>query len=539
MRRLVWGGLLLLSQQAFALPTQFAFRVGFTDKNGTADIHAPLSFLSQKSLDRRTKYNISIDSTDLPVSPDYLDSVKNITSGIIHVTSRWLNDCVVLVDDTSTIQTLRTKSFVTDVEWVGYFASGLHNKSAVENYEQKPTGSSTYYGATWDQTHLVNGDCLHDKNWKGENILIAVFDNGFTWVDSDPAFSALYTSGRISDTHNFVKDTSYVYSYGSHGTEILSILAGFLPNTYVGAAPNADYALYITEDATSEQPYELDNLIAGFERADSIGVDVMSMSLGYNNFDLPFAAITPSQMDGKTINVSHAANMAMSKGMLMVVTAGNEGSGGLLVPGDADSVLTVGNVDVNKNPAGTSGYGPNASGTIKPNVCALGNPGYVMTSSNTPFAASGTSISTPSIAGFAACLLQGNPGMNPYKIRNAIQKTGHTYTNPGVQSGYGVPDFCAANDLLDVPSLPSALKTTIAPNPFTERLSVTFYATENDRIKITVADLQGRRMLSFQKNIMAGENNLEISLPQSIASGLYLLNLQNAQHSETVKIIKR
>lgn len=544
---------LLFSIASNALPTQFAYRISFTNKLGSASINNPTNFLSQKALDRRTKYNITVDSTDLPVSPDYLDSVISVSSGIIHVTSKWLNDCVVLVEDSSTMQSLRTKPFVKSVEWVGYFPSGLHDKPAFhegDNIEtiashnqqisNKPTGNASYYGSSWNQTTLVNGDCLHDNGWMGEGMLIALFDNGFNWVNFGPAFDSLYTSGRIVDTFNFVKDTSFVYGYGSHGTEVLSILAGYIPNYFVGAAPLAQYALFVTEDATSEQPIELDNMIAGFERSDSLGADLMSMSLGYNTFDNPFPSITSSQLDGKTVNASIAANMAMSKGIMMVVTAGNEGSGGLLAPGDADSVLTIGNVDVNKIPATSSGYGPNASGTIKPNVCGLGNPGYAMTSTLTVTPVSGTSISTPSIAGFTACLMQANPMKNPYQIRNAIQETGHTYSNPGIQLGYGVPDYCAANLLLDVKDhAAKTITAQITPNPFTQDIFIQISLKKNQQIQLTLADISGRVLKTKAATLSAGSNNIMFDAPQGISSGVYLLKIQGEEDEMVFKLEKQ
>ncbi len=547
-------GLWMMVLTAQAQPAQFAFRIGFKDKTGTADIHQPLSFLSQKSLDRRAKYNIAIDSSDLPVSPAYLDSVKQTTSGIIHTTSRWLNSCVLLVEDSTTIQTLRTKPFVTGVEWVGYFPSGLHDKpsSPIEdkfNEEhmpapsivQKTTGSAAYYGATWNQTSMVNGDCLHDKGWKGENMLIAVLDNGFNYVDFGPAFDSLYHSGRIIDHYNIARDTNYIFGSAAHGTEVLSVLAGYLPNYFVGAAPLADYALYITEDAAFEQPIETDNLIAGIERADSIGADVMSISLGYNTFNLPFPDITPPMLDGKTVNATIASNMAMKKGILMVLSAGNEGGNGLLSPGDADSALTVGNVNASKLPAGSTGQGPNASGTIKPNVCGMGDPAAVMRWNMDVGYVSGTSTATPSIAGFAACLLQGNPGKHPYEIRNMLQQTGHVYNNPTPQLGYGVPDFCMAATLLNVREI-DALQTnfaTITPNPFSGNISLTLHSTVNETAIISLYDLTGNILMRQTMPTKAGTTRYSIDMPSYLKSGLYFLKIQTAGQVQTVKLIKQ
>lgn len=560
MRRMIWGVCLglIMGVNADALPVQFGFRISFKDKAGSADINQPLTFLSQKSLDRRTKYSIAVDTTDLPVSPAYLDSVRAATTGIIHTTSRWLNTCVVLVEDSSTMQVLRSKPYITNVEWVGYFSAGLHDKPARNGTDKfhddviknassptakKATGNAAYYGATWDQTTTVNGDCMHDNGWKGEGITIAVLDNGFNYVDFGPAFDSLYNSGRIIDQYNIARDTNYIYGYASHGTEVLSVLAGYLPNYFVGAAPLANYALYVTEDAAFEQPVETDNLVAGIERADSVGADVISISLGYNNFDLPFPPITNSMLDGKTVNATIAANTAMKKGILTILSAGNEGSNGLLTPGDADSAITVGNVDVNKAPAPTSGYGPNASGTIKPDVCGMGHPAAVMRWNTDIGFVSGTSTATPSIAGFAACLLQGHPAKHPYEIKKTLQQVGHTFSNPTNQLGYGVPDFCAAEIMLDVNGVDAPQKNyvDISPNPFTDHLLLTIHSIKNETATVAVYDLTGKKILQQVFSVQAGTNTQSVNLPPTLAEGIYILKLQTRSSLQTNvwKIVKQ
>ncbi|HQE12844.1 MAG TPA: hypothetical protein PLQ78_08855, partial [Flavipsychrobacter sp.] len=171
---------MFITELAFAQSTQYAYRISFTDKLGTADISQPQTFLSQRSIARRAKYFISIDSTDLPVSPIYLDSIKQLSSGVLHSTSKWLNYAVFLFTDTTVVATIRQQGFVKSAEWVGFFTNGLHNKTHLplsatvplnNTFNAKSSGTSTYYNNAWDQINLVNGSCLHDLGWRGENIL--------------------------------------------------------------------------------------------------------------------------------------------------------------------------------------------------------------------------------------------------------------------------------------------------------------------------------------------------------------------------------
>lgn len=532
---------------AQALNTQYAFRISFTDKKGTADISIPLGFLSQRAIDRRSTQNIAIDTIDLPVSPDYIDSVLDITGGVLHVTSKWLNTCVILLEDSSAILPLQGKSYITDIEYIGYYQTGLHNKTASVKFSEetlsdgnKTTGTQSYYNATWTQTHLVNGDCLHDNDWKGQGKLIAVLDDGFNFVDTNPAFDSLYQSGRVLDKYNFVRDTDFVYGYNAHGTEVLSTMAVYMPDSFVGAAPLAYYALYITEDQGSEQPIEMDNMVAAFERADSMGADVVTSSLGYNVFFGPVPYTIPAaQLDGKTTVAAKAVNIATMKGMVMVMTAGNEGSGGLLTPGDADSALTVGNVDANKLPAGSSGTGPNAAGHIKPDVCGLGNPAAVMRNSAAVLYVSGTSLSTPQIAGYTACMMQGGvTGKLPAAIKDAIRRTGHVYNNPTNQLGYGVPDFCSAWHLLGVSGPPVPPLLTVVPNPFTNELEIRLPGNHLGPVDVSLFDMEGR-VVYHSIHAHTDNGTLRVVPSASLAPGVYSCRLMTGSKSMFVKLVKR
>ena len=453
--------LLLCSNAANALPPQWAFRVTFSNKNGTLPLNNPLAFLSQRALDRRAAQVISIDSLDLPVSPAYVDSVLTLTGGVLHLTSKWLNECVVLLTDSTQILNLQNKPYISSIKWIAYYASGLHNKSSGNpkfNLENQPAGKASgqpsYYDLTWNQVHMVNGDCMHDLGYKGQGRLIAILDEGFTEVDTHFVFDSLRASGRLIDTFNFVKKTTSVFNSSYHGSECLSTIAGYIPDSFVGTAPLAEYALFITEDGSSEQAIEMDNMVAGAERADSLGADVVTASLVYSTFDAPANVgndLAYSDLDGVSTIAVKGANIGVKKGLVWVNAAGNQGGGPwhyIQTPADGDSVLGVGAVDPSGNPAGFSSYGPNYAGVVKPDVSAQGAPTNVLSPGNALGTGSGTSFACPQMAGWVACLIQFAPGTKPWVIRKALDSSASQYLTPGLQIGYGIPDICAAKDIV-------------------------------------------------------------------------------------------
>lgn len=527
-----------LLSPAMAAPPQYAYRISFWDKAGSPAITATPSWLSARSLSRRAAFGIALDSTDRPVSPAYIDSVLRLSGGKMHNTSRWLNQCVVLLTDTSLVATLRAKSWIRRVEWVGYFASGLHREHATANGNPKSepqmaapvysaarqTGSSAYYGNTYGQTLMVHGDTLHDQGFRGKDKIIAVLDAGFREVESHRGFDSLRQQGRLLETYNFVRDTSFIYAYDDHGTACLSTIAGVIPGSFVGTAPDAKYALYVTEDgAFVDAIYELDNLVAGMERADSLGADVISASLGYNTFSSPFnTSFSKSELDGVNTLVARAANIATAKGMLYVASAGNEGGNGwnyIVSPADADSVLAVGAVTPSRSPASFSSPGPNAAGRIKPDVCLQGDPAAILISGGSIGTSAGTSFAAPQAAGYAACLMQAFPTLPPAFIRDAFAHISHLYTAPTSKLGYGIPDFRLAQQYLSR-FLPDG-KLRVFPNPFLTNLTVVLPSVSSVS-EVVLQDAVGRTIGVQQAR---SGNVLNVVPMRELSSGIYILSV--------------
>lgn len=524
-------------QNAVAQNAQYAYLVTFTDKDPTSfSLNSPQAYLSARSIARRAKYNISIDSTDLPVIASYVDSILHVTQGVLHVTSRWQNSAVILIPDTTTVSSLLNIAFIKSIKQVGRYATGLHLRpsgtqdSAQEN---KPTGfDQNYYGVAWNQIHLCEGEYLHNAGYRGENMLIAVLDMGFGGVDTVGAFDSLRQENRLIDTKNFVLNTSAVFGYADHGTNVLSTMASLIPETHVGTAPKAIYALYISEDATSEQIIEESNFLAACERADSIGADLITTSLGYNTFDNNINNHVFSDFDGNTTVAAKAANAAVRKGIFVLASAGNEGSTSwqkILTPGDADSAMTIGAVNTAKTIASFSGYGPNAANVIKPDVCGMGVTAAVIADNGNVTTNSGTSISTPEIAGLTACFMEANPQLKPLEIRALISASCDSFTAPSTHRGYGVPDFQkamgATTAVANVPSK-SIDAFVVSPNPSSEFVTI----KGDGKLVYAIMDLQGRTLLQGQtisgRNIFVGK----------LSAGIYLMKVHNDKYFQSFKI---
>lgn len=545
----------LVLSNAVKAQSQHGFRISFADKVGTEhSLSNPLTFLSQRSLDRRTAQGIALDNTDLPVSARYVDSILTLTGGKLHITSRWFNYAIVLVSDSADILALQNKPYISKIEYMALYQGGLHKPGrTAEDTTQftpgmKTTGSADYYGDAYRQTSLVRGDYLHDIGRKGQGKLIAVLDEGFTGVNTSPAFDSMMQSGRMVDGFNYSNISTNVFTNGQHGTSSLSTIAGNLPGIYVGSAPYADYALYITEISGSEQEIEMDNIVAASERADSVGADVITISLGYDAFSAPAPrSLTYAQINGSTTIAARGANMATTKGILFVATAGNEGGGSwnyILTPGDADSALTIGNVAPDGTMASNSSYGPNSSGRVKPDVCAQGNPAYIIRGGSLPTTAYGTSLSTPQMAGWAVCLMQSATGtaLQPWQVRSAIQKSAHLFNTPGPHTGYGIPNFHTALETLNVeklPQMPNAQNwINVGPNPFDDEITIRFYLQRRGNLQWILTDISGRVIFTQEQAVISGVQTFKPNLP-ALQPGIYILKAIAGDQQAVTKIVKR
>ena len=447
----------------FALPGNAQFNryiIELTDKaNNNYSLSTPSEFLTARSLLRRNRYFIAIDSTDLPVTSRYLDSIRSAGAVTIINTSKWLNQVAILTTDADALTKINSFPFVKATKAIAarFLESDLTlNKfqtipvvEASQNFAPTiyPESLNQYYnyGMSNGQVKIHKGDFLHNHGFRGEGMQMAILDAGFSNYLGIPTFDSIRNNNQILGTWDYVTNNTNVNAYLTHGTHCLSTIAANMPGVFIGTAPKTSFYLYRTEDAVTEYPIEEQNLAAALEKADSLGVDLASISLGYSTFTNTSFNYTYNNLDGNTTISARAADKAAQKGMLIVVANGNEGDKSwhyLITPADADSVLAVGAVDTLGNIAAFSSYGPSSDGQIKPGVAAVGL-NAVVANANTgqPAYSSGTSFACPNMAGLATCLWQAFPEINNMGIISSLQESASKANTPDNRVGYGIPDL--------------------------------------------------------------------------------------------------
>jgi len=512
------------------------------DKKGTQyQVSNPEAFLSQRAINRRVKQQIAIDETDLPVSQVYLDSLKNRGLEIFH-TSKWLNGVTVRTSDTTLIQKMASLPFVVSVQYTRPANVLKSGKMKFSEEETTTDYDPANYGAAINQLTQLKGEYLHQQGFRGKGILIAILDAGFLDANTNAAFDSHRNSGRILGTRDFVDPRDDIYKQHWHGTSVLSCIGGDLPGNLLGTAPDASFYLIRTEEAATENLVEEDNWVAGAELADSLGADVINSSLGYNQFDDPRMNHTYSDLDGKTTRVTRGANMAFQKGILVFNSAGNEGGNSwkhIIAPSDGENVIAVAAVDINGIRASFSSVGPAFGGAIKPNVAARGSNTYLISSNGLPGYASGTSFSSPVLAGMGACLLRANPWATVKQLKTAIEQSASQYSTPDSLLGYGIPDFEIADKYLKVnhaSNLKQDIAWSVSPNPFSNTIFIhNVNLGSGDNCLISISNLQG---VCFWQSTVKASDTIILKNLANLPEGFLILSIRSGEKEERIKLIK-
>ncbi|RDC63072.1 S8 family serine peptidase [Adhaeribacter pallidiroseus] len=532
-----------------AVYKQFVY---FKDKaNNPFTIQQPQQFLSTSAIQRRERYQIPVITRDLPVTPAYVAQLKQAGAKVWY-TSRWFNGALIQCD-TTTFRKIKMLPFIKTAETVaqrrGKSASTSGQKRAATQKFKKTGQSLSYkqlvFGEATSQAKLIGVPEMHQAGFRGEGMSIAVFDGGFSGVNRVSAFAHLFSNNKITATFDFVDKNTGVYEKDSHGTEVLSTLAANVPNVFVGTAPQANYSLFITEDVSREQRLEEVNWLLAAEFADSMGVDIIQTSLGYNLFDGANTSYTYADMNGDKAISTRAADFAAATGMLVVVSAGNEGNDPwqyITAPADADSVLSIGATDSLGRRAVFSSIGPTYDKRIKPDLSGQGLLAAVINPAGNVIKANGTSFSAPIICGLVAGFWQANRQLTNLQVMDYLKLSGTQAKQPDNQLGFGIPNYIRAQTLAD--QLEGELNNNfklfpspVSENHFTVLMPVT--ADQNTEIRLFNAIGQEVSTFSYHYNKIKSDRTFVTFELKGLAPGIYHCVISGINRSETIRFLKQ
>lgn len=524
--------LLAVSLKSQGQAYSYFVRVYFKDKGNTS--YQAQHILSERAVARRTKSGIQFPVlSDFPVNSAYIDQIRSL-GYTFHCSSKWMNTALFKTNNISGITSIQSLPFVAGVKIVK--TPGPKSRF-IDKLEVKTMEAGAF---PYDRPiTMLNGYTLHDNGFTGKNILIAVLDGGFTNADRIESLNALRTRNGIIFTWDFVKLDAGVYESSTHGTDVMSILAGQLPNHIAGTAPSADYILFKTEDVETEFPCEEDFWAAGAEFADSAGADIITSSLGYYEFDDPSMNYKQSDLDGNTAFVTRVADMAASKGIVVIVSAGNERDNPwrkIIFPSDGDSVIAAGAVDENMIIAPFSSAGPSADRRVKPDNVAMGVRVPIQMTTGSSTFGNGTSFSCPVLSGMTACLMQGVPQAINSQIIEALHRSGDRYNSPDSLYGFGVPDMAKAYSFLkDIYTVVPEEEMIITPNPATGLFQLIFKQAPGP-ISIEIYNEAGSML--YRKDLPLSGRSAIITDFQNAGRGIYFVKVKKSEGSVTAKLIK-
>jgi len=519
--------ILLYAVNGFA---QDRYAVFFKDKVGSPfSINEPEQFLSYNAIVRTGR---KVTNEDLPVTPSYLVSLRNAGAEIIG-TTKWLNGAIIELNETD-LTSVMGLPFVKNVQLVAF--NGKPNTGGrTERMEEEEVIPSL------PQNDMLNSFQMNAEGYHGEGKLIAVLDGGFEGVNINSYFSHIYDEGKLLDAYNFVTNDVEIYGDESnHGTRVFSTIAA-LGDDYAGIATGAHYVLYVTEDVGSEYRIEEYNWLMAAERADSAGVDIITSSVGYSDFDDASMDYTHEDLDGRTAVITQAAEMAYERGMIVINSAGNSGNSSwqkVTPPADGEHVLAIGSVGADLSRSSFSSIGPVAEEWIKPDLMAMG--GRTVLINDTGLVnSSGTSFAAPQVAGLVAGIWGKYPKLANDLIVNILRESADRAGQPDFEYGYGIPSYTAFDNLYN--QVAKRDFYNVYPNPVVDDqvyLEVIDPNIIENEVSIQLFTSDGKKLSEFNTTVSWGSNPISLSL-KGLSKGVYLLKAISKDRTDVIPIMKQ
>ncbi len=523
----------------------------FKDKGPNVAARKQNITLHPKTLERRKKlFSEPVTWYDVPVHQKYINRI--ISVGVeVRRESKWLNALSVFAS-MEQIQTIAGMNFVTRIQPVAKLRRGKHKTINNMTHNERRNSSLMDYGLAQTQIEMMNCDLAHDIGYFGQGVRILVIDTGFDLTHE--AFDSLHVIDQwdfINDDNNTANETDSEThdNQHNHGTSVLSIMGAYVPGTLIGPAFGSEYLLAKTEIVAEEIQQEEDNYVAALEWGEANGADVVNSSLGYLDW------YSYCDMDGNTAITTIGVDIAASLGLVCVTSAGNWANEDppedpceslsyyISAPADADSVIAVGAVSADSLIVYFSSRGPSYDGRIKPEVSALGV-GVAAANPSGGYSVfySGTSASSPLVAGVAAVLLSANPQWTNMEVREALMMTASQADMPNNDYGYGLVNIWSAifynySGSTIPPQRPASFSlNTVYPNPFNPSVTLSISMARASLVTINIFDINGRRITTICNELLDIGDHHFIWNATAQPSGIYIVRSTAGQTALSQKI---
>lgn len=392
----------------------------------------PKDFFTQEALLRRSRLGIQFNMEDQPVSAKYLEEVK-LYADSVHGSSKWLNGAVITCSGANWNR-ISKLSFVTKIDTLSYGFNATQLCAVDLKKDSLSTDQITSIGQNIEN---MEGSIFQNNNITGRNVIVAILDAGFKGVNTGAAFEHIRNDNRIIATKDFIHPRSKsIYSFSTHGSRVLSCIAGKMDSVFFGLGTGAKFILArVTPQLGALRSLNDIQWIQALEWADEQGASVINSSLSFTT-----QLFSRDEMDGVSARISRIASQAAERGIVIVNSAGNEYDGNWEIigaPADATDILSIGSISpLNYLHSEFSSIGPTADGRMKPDLCAIGE--LYVADEKIEFA-NGTSFAAPLITGFVACVQELHPDWDAYEVLDEMRKSGHLYPYFDYAHGYGVP----------------------------------------------------------------------------------------------------
>ncbi|HSP88510.1 MAG TPA: S8 family serine peptidase [Ignavibacteriaceae bacterium] len=466
-----------------------------------------LNNLTERAIERRKKTmgDEIITYEDIPLREDYLNELESRGIKIVHKLT-WFNAVSAYLTNDQLIE-LKNSSFIKKIDGVKKFKGKKDESFEINQRNEIPSNNlkklnynpAYDYGESFGQLELCDIPIVHSKGITGEGVILGLLDTGFDWNDHEALVNV-----NVIDEYDFIfadtitaDESEDSPGQHNHGTSVMSEVAGYLDGTLIGASFGSSFLLAKTEYVPSETHVEEDNYAAALIWMENKGVDITSSSLGYSEFDPGQTSYTYQDMDGQTTIVTIACELAFSRGVVTITSAGNEGANAwhfITAPADGFNTIAIGAVNSNNEVTSFSSRGPTSDGRIKPDILTQGSGVFAASASgftnyNPGFG--GTSAAAPLACGIAGLLLSAHPHLNNIQVREILQKTSDNYNTPNNDRGYGLASAQNAINFPNIEAVSSTFKmhkyfiSNVAVNPSTVKLNYSINGGNFQQVDMT------------------------------------------------------